>query len=99
MRFSHSFTVDLVHVSGILLDNYQINYYTKTLFPGSDFKTDEVYSEEELSYGAMVNDTYLAKCFKTLIAEDKYMLYDFIRKELKNTLKVVQPLPRQPLNM
>ncbi|XP_068674888.1 uncharacterized protein [Montipora foliosa] len=79
--------LDRGDIEGVLLDNYQINYYTKTLFPGSDFKTDEVHSEEELSYGAMVNDTSLAKCFKTLIAEDKYMLYDFIRKELKNTLK------------
>ena len=70
------------------MDNYQISYYTETLFPNSEFKTDEIVKEDTLSYGALVNDTYLAKCFRTLIAEDKYLLYDVIRKELNQTLKV-----------
>jgi len=74
-------------IEGVLLDNYQISHYTETLFPSSEFKTDEIIKEETLSYGAVVNDTYLAKCFRGLIAEDKYLLYDFIRKELTKTLK------------
>lgn len=74
-------------IEGVLLDNYQISHYTETLFPSKKFKTDEIFKEEALSYGAVVNDTYLAKCFRTLIAEDKYLLYDFIRKEVKRTLK------------
>ena len=74
---------------GVLLDNYQISHYTETLFPSSEFKTDQIIKEVTLSYGAVVNDTYLEKCFRNLIAEDKYLLYDFIRKELTKTLKVI----------
>lgn len=59
------------------------------MFLDSDFKMDEVYSEEEFFYGVMVKDIYLVKCFKILIVEDKYMLYDFIWKEFKNIFKVV----------
>lgn len=75
--------------SGILLDNYQISHYTETLFPRSKFKIDEVLKEETLSYGAMVNDSFLAQCFSKLIAEDKYLIYDFTKKELNKTLKVI----------
>lgn len=70
------------------MDNYQISHYTDTLFPDSKFKTDEIIKVESLSYGAVVNDTYLRKCFRRLIAEDKYLLYDFTRNELTKTLKV-----------
>lgn len=42
---------------------------------------------DTLSYGAVVNDSHLEKCFRNLIAEDKYLLYDFTRKELTKTLK------------
>lgn len=70
------------------MDNYQISHYTETLFPDSKFKTDEIIKVESLSYGAVVNDTYLRKCFRRLIAEDKYLLYDFTRNELTKTLKV-----------
>ena len=75
-------------ITGVLLDNYQISHYTETLFPDSKFKTDEIIKVESLSYGAVVNDTYLRKCFRRLIAEDKYLLYDFTRNELTKTLKV-----------
>lgn len=71
------------------MDNYQISYYTETLFPNSEFKTDEILKDETLSYGAVVNDSYLVTCFRNLIAEDKFMLYDFTRKELTKTLKVI----------
>ena len=71
------------------MDNYQVSHYTETLFPSSEFKTDEVLKEDTLSYGAMVNDSYLVKCFRNLIAEDKYLIYDFTRKELNKTLKVI----------
>ena len=74
------------------MDNYQISHYTETLFPSREFKTDEIIKEETLSYGAVVNDTNLGKCFRSLIAEDKYLLYDFIRKELTKTLKVTDGL-------
>ena len=76
-------------ISGVLLDNYQISYYMETLFPSNEFKTDEILKEERLSYGAVVNDSYLAKCFRNLITEDKFLLYDFTRKELTKTLKVI----------
>ena len=58
------------------------------LFPNTEFKTDAILKQETLSYGAVVNDSYLAKCFRNLIAEDKYLLYDFTRHELTKTLKV-----------
>jgi len=57
------------------------------LFPNSEFKTDQILKEDTLSYGAVVNDSHLEKCFRNLIAEDKYLLYDFTRKELTKTLK------------
>ena len=75
-------------VAGVLLDNYQISHYTDSLFPNSEFKTDQILKEDTLSYGAVVNDSHLEKCFRNLIAEDKYLLYDFTRKELTKTLKV-----------
>lgn len=71
------------------MDNYQISHHTETLFPRSKFKIDEVLKEETLSYGAMVNDSFLAQCFSKLIAEDKYLIYDFTKKELNKTLKVI----------
>ena len=70
------------------MDNYQISHYTDSLFPNSEFKTDQIVKENTLSYGAVVNDSHLLKCFRNLIAEDKYLLYDFTRKELTKTLKV-----------
>lgn len=79
--------LDQGEIEGILLDNYQISHYTETLFPRSKFKIDEVLKEETLSYGAMVNDSFLAQCFSKLIAEDKYLIYDFTKKELNKTLK------------
>ncbi|CAH3136821.1 unnamed protein product [Porites lobata] len=82
-----SFALDNGVIEGVLLDNYQISHYTETLFPDSKFKTDEIIKVESLSYGAVVNDTYLRKCFRRLIAEDKYLLYDFTRNELTKTLK------------
>lgn len=89
MKFFIIFTLTDYIISGILLDNYQISHYTDSLFPSSEFKTDAILKEETLSYGAMVNDSYLAKCFRKLIAEDKYLLYDFTRHELTKTLKVI----------
>ncbi|XP_078348134.1 uncharacterized protein LOC144633195 isoform X1 [Oculina patagonica] len=74
-------------IEGVLLDSYQISHYTDTLFPNTEFKTDAILKEETLSYGAVVNDSYLARCFRNLIAEDKYLLYDFTRHELTKTLK------------
>jgi len=59
-----------------------------SLFPNSEFKTDQIVKEDTLSYGAVVNDSHLEKCFRNLIAEDKYLLYDFTRTELTKTLKV-----------
>ena len=59
-----------------------------SLFPNSEFKTDQIIKEDTLSYGAVVNDSHLEKCFRNLIAEDKYLLYDSTRKELTKTLKV-----------
>lgn len=70
------------------MDSYQISYYTETLFPNNEFKIDQILKEERLSYGATVNDSFLVKCFRNLIAEDNFMLYDFTRKELTKTLKV-----------
>lgn len=74
-------------IEGVLLDNYQISHYTDSLFPNSEFKTDQILKVDTLSYGAVVNDSHLEKCFRNLIAEDKYLLYDFTRKELTKTLK------------
>lgn len=37
-----------------------------------EFLIDEVYNEDKLSYRAIINNT-LAKCFRTLIAEGKYI--------------------------
>lgn len=79
--------LDQEEIEGVLLDNYQISHYTETLFPRSKFKIDDVLKEETLSYGAMVNDSFLAQCFNKLIAEDKYLIYDFTKKELNKTLK------------
>lgn len=74
------------------MDNYQISHYTDSLFPNSEFKTDQILKVDTLSYGAVVNDSHLEKCFRNLIAEDKYLLYDFTRKELTKTLKVNMPI-------
>jgi len=79
--------LDKGDIEGVLLDNYQISHYTDSLFPNSEFKTDQILKEDTLSYGAVVNDSHLLECFRNLIAEDKYLLYDLTRKELTKTLK------------
>lgn len=52
------------------------------------FKVDQVLTQDKMQYGVVVNHTAIDKCFRKLLHQDRFIIYNFIKRELHRTLKV-----------
>ena len=52
------------------------------------YKVHSLVKADTLSYGAVVNDATLASCLSSLLARDKYSVYELIQKQLKDPIEV-----------
>ncbi|XP_031568614.1 uncharacterized protein LOC116303242 isoform X2 [Actinia tenebrosa] len=79
--------LDDKQISGAFLDKYFINFYEE-LFPQNIFKVDQVITQNKMQYGVVVNHTAIDKCFRKLLHQDRFIVYNYIKNELHRTLKI-----------